>query len=187
MGLIFSGADSEKIYPWHWDSRNSFFTKGIGRHKTKFQSYGLALRDAKIEKYNLVQVSSIFPPNCKIVSVDEGVGRLDPGQIVFCVLAKLSTNEPERMLGAAIGLAIPTEGNHYGYLSEHLRKKQGFSEVIQKIFPSARKLRTIPNWLNSGEAFDYLEIDLTDQWEYFSKLFNKRFNEEPNPPTEKPD
>ena len=164
-----------------------FFTKGIGRHKTKFQSYGLALRDAKIEKYNLVQVSSIFPPNCKIVSVDEGVGRLDPGQIVFCVLAKLSTNEPERMLGAAIGLAIPTEGNHYGYLSEHLRKKQGFSEVIQKIFPSARKLRTIPNWLNSGEAFDYLEIDLTDQWEYFSKLFNKRFNEEPNPPTEKPD
>jgi arginine decarboxylase len=32
--------------------KKAFFTKGIGRHKNKLQSFELALRDAKIEKQN---------------------------------------------------------------------------------------------------------------------------------------
>jgi arginine decarboxylase len=104
--------------------RKVFFTKGIGRHKFKLQSFELALRDAGIEKYNLVYVSSIFPPNCKILSSEEGIAELAPGQIVFCVMAQISTNEAERMLGASIGLAIPADEDHYGYLSEHT----GFGE-----------------------------------------------------------
>jgi arginine decarboxylase len=30
-----------------------------------------------------------------------------------------STNEPNRMISASVGLAVPAEPNHYGYLSEH--------------------------------------------------------------------
>jgi arginine decarboxylase len=96
-----------------------FFTKGIGRHKAKLQSFELALRDAGIEKCNLVYVSSIFPPNCKIIPFEEGIKELLPGQITFCVLAKISSNEPERLMGASIGLAVPADEYHYGYLSEH--------------------------------------------------------------------
>ena len=96
-----------------------FFTKGIGRHKAKLQSFELALRDAGIEKCNLVYVSSIFPPNCKIIPFEEGIRELLPGQITFCVLAKISSNEPERLMGASIGLAVPADEYHYGYLSEH--------------------------------------------------------------------
>ena len=44
-----------------------FFTKGVGRHREQLTSFELALRDAGIQKYNLVQVSSIFPPKCRIV------------------------------------------------------------------------------------------------------------------------
>ncbi|MEK7098199.1 MAG: pyruvoyl-dependent arginine decarboxylase, partial [Patescibacteria group bacterium] len=43
-----------------------FFTKGVGVHKDKLASFELALREAGIEKYNLVYVSSILPPHCKI-------------------------------------------------------------------------------------------------------------------------
>ena len=43
----------------------SFFTKGVGRHKDYLQSFELALRDAGIETQNLVTVSSIFPPGAK--------------------------------------------------------------------------------------------------------------------------
>jgi arginine decarboxylase len=96
-----------------------FFTKGIGRHKAKLQSFELALRDAGIEKCNLVYVSSIFPPNCKIIPFEEGINELLPGQITFCVLAKINSNEPERLMGASIGLAVPADEYHYGYLSEH--------------------------------------------------------------------
>jgi len=44
---------------------------------------------------------------------------LKPGQITFCVMAKNQTNEPNRLISAAIGLAVPKDSNNYGYLSEH--------------------------------------------------------------------
>lgn len=96
-----------------------FLTKGVGAHKDKLASFELALRDAGIEKCNLVFVSSILPPNCKIISKEEGLKFLKPGQITFCVFARNETNEPNRLISAAIGVAVPKENNQYGYLSEH--------------------------------------------------------------------
>lgn len=96
-----------------------FFTKGVGIHKEELHSFELALRDAGIEKYNLVQVSSIFPPSCKVISRSMGMKKLSPGQIVFCVMSKLSSNEPRRLMAASVGCAIPTDRKLYGYLSEH--------------------------------------------------------------------
>jgi arginine decarboxylase len=96
-----------------------FFTHGLGKHKTRLQSFELALRDAGIEIYNLVRVSSIYPPYCKVISKKQGLAKLQPGQIVYCVLAEISTNEPSRLIGAAIGLAVPSSGEQYGYISEH--------------------------------------------------------------------
>lgn len=109
-----------------------FFTKGIGRHKAKLQSFELALRDAGIEKCNLVYVSSIFPPNGKLIPFDDGIKELLPGQITYCVLAKISSNEPERLMGASIGLAVPADECHYGYLSEH--SAFGESEKVMSDF-----------------------------------------------------
>ena len=96
-----------------------FFTKGVGIHKDKLASFELALRDAGIEKCNLVYVSSIFPPNCKMISKEDGLKHLKPGQITFCVMAKSETNEPNRLISSAIGLAVPKDSNQHGYLSEH--------------------------------------------------------------------
>lgn len=95
-----------------------FFTKGVGKHVHRLQSFELALRDAGIEKQNLVRVSSIYPTSCKIISAKEGIPRLRPGAITFVVLAEASTDEPNRLICSGIGLAIPK--NHaYGYIAEH--------------------------------------------------------------------
>ncbi len=99
--------------------RKIFLTKGIGIHKDKLLSFEIALRDAGIEKCNLVYVSSIFPPHCKIIPKAEGLKILKPGQITFSVFAKNETNEPNKLISAAIGVALPTEINQCGYLSEH--------------------------------------------------------------------
>jgi arginine decarboxylase len=96
-----------------------FLTKGVGIHKDKLASFELALRNAGIEKCNLVYVSSIFPPNCEMISKDEGIELLQSGQITFCVMAKNETNEPNRLISAAIGIALPKDKSQYGYLSEH--------------------------------------------------------------------
>jgi arginine decarboxylase len=96
-----------------------FLTKGTGQHKEKLASLEQALRDAGIAPYNLVKVSSIFPPGCKLVAREEGIKALHPGQIVFLVMSENSTNEAHRLISASIGLAIPNNTAHYGYLSEH--------------------------------------------------------------------
>jgi len=96
-----------------------FFTKGIGRNKKELQSFESALRDAGISFLNLVKVSSIFPPNCKEISREEGLKKIHPGQIIFCVMAQHSSNERNRMVSASIGVAKPKDETHYGYLSEH--------------------------------------------------------------------
>ncbi len=97
----------------------AFFTKGVGNHKEKLTSFELALREARIAQYNIVRVSSIFPPHCDLVTIEEGVDMLEPGQVVFSVVAEASTNEPSRLAAASIGLAIPADPAHYGYISEH--------------------------------------------------------------------
>ncbi|MDP4175539.1 MAG: arginine decarboxylase, pyruvoyl-dependent [Bacteroidota bacterium] len=96
-----------------------FFTKGVGRHKEYLNSFELALRSAGIEKCNLVTVSSIYPVGCKRISKEEGVKEIAPGQITFCVMARNSTNEPNRLISASLGVALPADSSQYGYLSEH--------------------------------------------------------------------
>ena len=96
-----------------------FLTKGVGKHKEQLQSFELALRDAKIQQLNLVNVSSIIPPGCKLISLERGVKLLRPGEITHLVLARNSTNEPHRLIASSIGVAIPSGKKDYGYLSEH--------------------------------------------------------------------
>lgn len=96
-----------------------FFTKGVGRHKDYLSSFEAALRNAGIQICNLVSVSSIYPPGCKIISRQQGLKELSAGQITFAVMARNATNEPNRLIASSIGVAIPADGKHYGYLSEY--------------------------------------------------------------------
>src|SRR3978361_2424996 len=96
-----------------------FFTKGVGRHKERLTSFEMALRDAGIAAQNLVRVSSIFPPHCKLITRKEGLKFLNPGEVVFAVVAENSTREAHRLVVSSIGVAIPTDKTTYGYLSEH--------------------------------------------------------------------
>lgn len=105
-----------------------FLTKGVAHHKEKLASFELALRDAGIAHLNLVNVSSIVPPNCKLISRREGQKYLRDGQIAFCVMSRDATNEPSRLVSASIGLATPKDKTKFGYLSEH----HGFGQT-QKI------------------------------------------------------
>lgn len=94
-------------------------TKGIGVGKAKLVSFEMALRDAGISHLNLVKVSSIFPPKCKIISKKAGMAELQPGAIQFCVLSEIATNEPGRQIAASVGIAIPDDKETHGYISEH--------------------------------------------------------------------
>lgn len=126
-----------------------FFTKGVGVNKDKLASFELALRRSGIEKCNLVAVSSILPPDCKIVTPKEGLKYLQPGAITFVVLARNDTNEPNRLVSSAIGLAVPKKRG-YGYLSEH----HSFGETAKKAGEYAEDLAATMLASTLGIPFD---------------------------------
>jgi len=133
-----------------------FFTKGVGKHKHELQSFESALRNAGIEKCNIVNVSSIVPPYCKIISKEKGIKELNPGQITYCVMSRNKTNEPNRLIGAAIGVATPRESNSYGYISEH----HSFGEIAKKSGDYAEDLAASMLATTLG-----LEFDLEKAWD----------------------
>ncbi len=139
-----------------------FFTKGVGRHKEKLASFELALRDAGIEKYNLVSVSSIFPPNCKVIPKEKGIQELKPGEIVHCVMARNDTDENNRLIVASIGNAVPADVNTYGYLSEH----HSFGETDEKAGDYAEDLAASMLATTLG-----IEFDSDKSWDEREQLY----------------
>lgn len=100
-------------------AKKLFLTKGKGVHEDRLTSFEYALRDAGIAGTNLVLISSIFPPNAKLISKKEGLKAISPGQILFTIYSKNQTNEPHRLVAASVGIARPKDPNRYGYLSEY--------------------------------------------------------------------
>ncbi len=125
-----------------------FFTRGVGRGDSLLQSFEEALRDGGIAEYNLSSISSIFPPFAEVVDRKEGLKLLSPGQILFTVLARNSSNELNRMVSSAIGYAIPTDKSKWGYLSEH--HSFGETEKVSGFF--AEKLAAEMLASTMGEA-----------------------------------
>jgi len=99
--------------------RYFFLTHGVGKHKEPLVSFELALRDGGIQQFNLVNVSSIVPPKCQLITKERGLEMLKPGEITFTVLVKNPTNEPHRWVTSSIGVAILSDEGKYGYLSEY--------------------------------------------------------------------
>lgn len=139
-----------------------FFTKGVGRHEDYLQSFEAALRDASIEKFNIVSVSSILPPNCKIVSKEEGLKLLQAGRIVHVVIARMATNEPNRLIVASLGAAIPADENMYGYLSEH----HEFGETSEKAGDHAEDIAAEMLATTLG-----IEFDANKDWDELKQEF----------------
>jgi arginine decarboxylase len=139
-----------------------FFAKGVGRHKDYLQSFELALRNAGIEICNLVMVSSIFPPGCKRIAREEGMKLLHPGAITFVVMARNSTNEPNRLIAASIGVAQPADDGMYGYLSEH----HPYGETDEKAGEYAEDLAATMLATRLG-----LEFDPNTGWDERERLY----------------
>ena len=139
-----------------------FLTNGVGRHKEKLESFERALKDAGINRFNLVPVSSIVPPGCKLLPKEEGMNMLQSGQILFLVLARNSTNEPHRLLAASIGVAMPKDETVHGYLSEW----HGFGVTEDEAGEYSEDLAASMLASNLG-----LDFDINTSWDEREQVF----------------
>ena len=127
-----------------------FLTTGKGVATAKLVSFEMALRDAGIAHLNLVRVSSIFPPQCRIIKREVGAPELMPGQIQYVVLSECATNEPLRQIAVSIGMAIPEDRGTHGYISEH----HSYGETDKKAGDFAEDLAAQMLATTQGLEFD---------------------------------
>lgn len=139
-----------------------FLIKGTGTAKERLNSFELALRNAGIAQFNLVSVSSILPPGCKKIPREKGLSLLNPGEVVFCVMARNETNEPNRLISASVGCAVPADANQYGYLSEH----HSFGETDEKVSDYTEDLAATMLATTLG-----IEFNLDDAWDAKEQVF----------------
>lgn len=144
-----------------------FLTKGVGVHQEQLTSFEMALRDAGIAPFNLVTVSSIYPPNCKRVPREEGLTHLKAGEIVHCVMSRNSTNEPNRLIASSVGLAIPADNANHGYISEH----HSFGETAEKAGEYAEDLAA--SMLASTLGIEFNPEQAWDEREQLFKMSGK--------------
>lgn len=147
-----------------------FFTKGKGIHKDYLTSFELALREARISDLNLVTVSSIKPPKCKILGISEGRKYLLSGQITFAVMARSSTKEPNRLIAASIGLANPKEDDKYGYLSEHHSTGETAQKAGDYAEDMAMEMLATTMGLPNDPSLTW--DDKEEQWRLSGKIYN---------------
>ncbi|MGV9197971.1 MAG: pyruvoyl-dependent arginine decarboxylase [Promethearchaeia archaeon] len=136
--------------------------KGKGYHKSKLGSFEEALRDAAIARFNLVEVSSIFPTPCVETDKKKGLELLKTGQIVHVVMSKICSDEYNRLISASIGVAKPLNGKKYGYLSEY----HSFGEGAEKVGDFAEDVAAEMLASTLGVPFD-LDANYDDKEEIF--------------------
>jgi arginine decarboxylase len=64
-----------------------------------------------------VNVSGKFPAECRLISRKDGLRELQAGQILLVAIGRISTNEPNRLIAASVGVAQSKETT--GYLAAH--------------------------------------------------------------------
>ena len=149
-----------------------FLTRGVGRHKERLSSFELALRDAGIAHFNLVTVSSILPPRCKVISRGAGLKKMTPGQIAFVVMSRNDTNEPSRLVTAAVGLAIPKDTSQVGYLTEH--HDYGMTQQRAAEYSEDLAATMLASSLGFDIDLDKSWDDKKEEWKISGKIYRTR-------------
>ncbi len=93
-----------------------FITSGAATSSVSpLNAFDAALAKAKIAQCNLVNVSSILPPDAEMVQNDP----ITPGTITFTVMAKMD-GDPGETIGAGVAWVwgASTNGGRYGIVAE---------------------------------------------------------------------
>ena len=92
---------------------------------------------------------------------------LSYGSIVYCVMSRNATNEPNRLIASSVGLALPADNNAYGYLSEH----HSFGETDEKAGEYAEDLAA--SMLATTLGIDFDQSQSWDEREQIYKMSGK--------------
>ena len=97
-------------------------TKGVGHGKTLLSAFDAALWDAGVANQNLIYLSSVIPPDSKVIR-KKLKNNNKYGQKLYCVMANKRINEIGREAWAGIGWMQSEDGK--GLFVEHTGSTEG--------------------------------------------------------------
>ena len=115
-------------------------------------------------------ISSIFPPNARLVSRKEGLKQIKPGQILFTIYSKNQTNEPHRVCAASVGIAQPKNKSRYGYLSEY--ESFGQNEIQAGDYAEDIAAQMLASSLGIPFDVDKAWNEKRQQWSISGEIYN---------------
>lgn len=99
--------------------------RGRGQAPLALEAFDTALVDAGVGEYNLVKVSSIFPPHCQFTDEHEA----PEGTAVTTAFAQMESDDSTVTISASIAVAVPKDPHRPGVIMEwHGHGDQAFAE-----------------------------------------------------------
>lgn len=88
---------------------------GTAEGETRLTAFDKAILRAGVGNCNLIKVSSILPPRCRL---DEGI-VLPPGALVPVAYGFITSNIPGEVIAAAVAVGLAEDPASYGIIMEH--------------------------------------------------------------------
>lgn len=116
-----------------------YLVSGASDGYTPLNAFDRALLRAGIGNTNIVKMSSIVPPRCKLIYPI----ALPPGAIVPAAYAFITSDVPGQIITAAVAVAFPKDQNQPGLIMEYsaLGHKKEIEEIVQHMVIEGMKFR----------------------------------------------
>ena len=116
-----------------------FLASGASDGYTPLNAFDGALLQAGIGNTNIVKMSSIVPPHCKLVAPI----ALPPGALVPTAYAAITSDVPGEIISAGIAVALPEDENQNGLIMEYSAKgeRAKIEEIVRNMAMEGMMLR----------------------------------------------
>ncbi len=116
-----------------------FLVSGASEGYTPLNAFDGALLQAGIGNTNIVKMSSIVPPRCRMVTPV----ALPPGALVPAAYAALTSDIQGEIISAGVAIALPKDKSHNGLIMEYSArgKRSQIEEKVRHMAIEGMKLR----------------------------------------------
>jgi len=116
-----------------------FFTCGSAEGMTQLNSFDGALLNAEIGNTNLVKMSSIVPPHCRLVEPH----ALPQGALIPVAYAAITTDMPGEVISAGVAAAYPADETKAGLIMEYSSRghKEDIEGIVRRMAEEGLRMR----------------------------------------------
>lgn len=109
-------------------------TYGKGRAFTEKAAFDKALYDAGIGHYNLVELSSVIPPNTSVIVEKKGFEEGKVGDKLYLVISKATEHVEGKEAWAGLGWSTETDFEGGIFVEQDGSSKEEVEDLLDKFF-----------------------------------------------------